>query len=147
MTSTSPKTRSNPKARAAAARLLLASGDFTPEEVAFLLGTSLSQVYRYQNGEVLPKPAQVSTLADLDLMLATQELDAYGRVQATQARRLAARLDQVSTSKIAQDALAMPQISKEFSRVVEGLMDVSQDDKEWLAGLLTQMDDPSEPGT
>ena len=115
-----------------------------PDTIAELLHVSPSQVRRYLQSTPTVDGPEHSALEDLEALLASQELDEHARFQAGVARRLALRLDKVSVSDKAQDALAMPQIAKELRAVVAAIMDVSQDDKEWLAGLLTKVGHPSD---
>lgn len=114
-------------------------------QVAELLHVSPSQVYRYWQAQAEETVLEHSAADDLDVMLASQDLDDHGKFQAGVARRLAVRLDKVSVSDKAQDALAMPQIAKELRAVVAEIMGASQDDKEWLAGLLTTVRHSEDP--
>lgn len=135
-----------PSDRALAARVLKDSGH-EPGKIADLLHVSLSQVYRYLDAQPTAGTPDRSAADDLEALLATQQLDERQRFDAGVARRLAVRLDKVSLSDKAQDAMAMPQIAKELRAVVAAIMDVSQDDKQWLADLSTPLGDTAEPGT
>jgi hypothetical protein len=110
----------------------------TLEAIGDLLGihptTAMRDVEWLEERE--PEESDVqSALEDLEALISSQELDAQGRFQAGVARRLAQRLDRIAASDKAQDAIAMPQISKELRAVVADIMGTSQNDKEWLAGL------------
>lgn len=135
--------------KAIAARVMWESKRFTLEQIAEILGVGTTTVHRWK--EAAPATPQAaggsqSAVGDLDALLDTQDLDAHGRFRAGVARRLAMRLDQVAISDKAQDALAMPQIAKELRAVVAEIMDVSEDDKAWLAGLLAPVGDAEESG-
>lgn len=133
----------SPSDRAIAARVLRDAGHHT-STIADLLAVSESQVRRYLAATPSEGIPDQSAADDLDVLLASQELDEHARFQAGVARRLAVRLDKVSLSDKAQDALAMPQIAKELRAVVAEIMGASQDDKEWLAGLLTKVGHPED---
>jgi hypothetical protein len=130
--------------KATAARVLHDAGQ-SAEDIADLLHAGLSTVYRWLKDN--PTPANGSAVEDLDNLLAGQDLDDNAQFLAGVAKRLAQRLDSVAVSTKAQDAMAMPQIAKELRAVVAEIMGASQDDKEWLAGLFTQMGDPEDAGT
>jgi len=128
--------------KATAARVLHDAGQ-SAEDIADLLHAGLSTVYRWLKDN--PTPANGSAVEDLDNLLAGQELDDSQRFLAGVAKRLAQRLDSVAVSTKAQDALAMPQIAKELRAVVAEIMGASQDDKEWLGSLFTQVGDTEDP--
>ena len=130
--------------KATAARVLKDAGR-TPEEIAELLSAGVSTVYRWLKDN--PQPVPSTACEDLEALLATQDLDAQGRFNAGVARRLAQRLDNVAVSTKAADAMAMPQIAKELRAVVDEIMDVSSDDKEWLANVFTPVGNPKDGDT
>lgn len=124
--------------KATAARVLADAGH-KADVIADLLGAHISTVYRWLK-DTPSKPAG-SAVDDLENLLVSQDLDDNQQFLAGVARRLAQRLDAVAVSTKAQDALAMPQIAKELRAVVTEIMGASADDKEWLAGLFTQVGD------
>lgn len=135
----------SPHERATAARVLRDAGHRT-DEIADLLHVSESQVYRYLNDTPSEPQLSHSAVVDLEALLAEQELDGHGRFNAGVAMRLAQRLDQVANSTKAQDALAMPQIAKELRAVVGDILDVSADDRAWLADVFAKVGHATDPG-
>lgn len=127
-------TVSSPSDRAIAARVLRDAGHKT-DLISDLLGVSESQVRRYLQATPSQGSPESSALEELERLLAGQELDEQARFSAGIARRLALRLDKVAASDKAQDALAMSQISRELRAVVAEILDVSADDKAWLADI------------
>lgn len=134
----------NHEERAIAARVLRDNGHAVGV-IAELLHVSESQVYRYLKDTPSEPAAPASNVERLAALFETQELDAHGQWNASLALSLAGRLDKIAVSEKAQDALAMPQIAKELRAVVAEIMGASQDDKEWLAGLLTQVGHAKDP--
>lgn len=120
--------------RAVAAQVLRARG-MTLERVGELLGVNASTVHRWMESLADEAPPERSALDDLETLLATQDLDDMGRMNAGIARRLAVKLDKASESDKAQDSMAIAQIAKELRNVVEAIVDVSADDREWVVGL------------
>ena len=135
----------SPKDRAIAARVLRDAGHHA-EVIADLLHVSVSQVYRYLDATPSEPAPTVSQVERLQALFASQELDARGEWNASLALSLAARLDKIAVSEKAQDALAMPQIAKELRAVVREIMDVSEDDKAWLADVYSAVGNVSNPG-
>jgi hypothetical protein len=121
----------------------LRDGGHTTEVIAELLGTSVRTVQRWLQ-DVPEVDSSQSAAGDLEVLLDSQELDGHARFKAGIARRLAVKLDKAAVSDRAQDAMAVPQIAKELDSIVNAIMDVSSDDKEWLAGLLTKMEHPKD---
>lgn len=122
----------------ATAALVLRDAGHAADVIADLLHVSVSQVYRYLNGEVTPKLDPSRTAVDeLAALLEPQDLDDLGRFQATVARRLAAKFDRMSMSDKGADSVNVDRVAKGLVEIVEKIMDVSANDKEWLAGLLS----------
>lgn len=130
--------------KASAARVLRDAGHPT-DLIAELLHASLRTAQRWLQDVPEVNGPDSSAADDLEALIASQELDEQGRFQAGVARRLAQRLDKIAVSDKAQDALAMPQIAKELRAVVADIMGTSQDDREWLAGLLAPVRNPEDP--
>lgn len=126
--------------KAIAARVLRDAGHVTAR-IAELLGASERTVQRWLK-DVPEVGTTRSAQERLDSLLAGQELDDLGEFRAVVAYRLAMKLDKVTASDKAQDSVAVGQIAKELHAYVNAIMDVSADDKEWLAGLFTPVVNP-----
>lgn len=110
--------------------------NMTWDRVGDLLGIDATTASRDAKSlDDVPESSQTA-VDDLETLLATQELDDHASFKAGIARRLAVKLDKASVSDKAQDSQALPLIAKELDSLVNAIMDVSSDDKEWLAGLL-----------
>lgn len=109
-----------------------------------LLGASKTTVYRWLQDT--PSPMASSALDGLEALLAKQELDDHGQFQAQVARGLATKLDKVIASDKGIDAQALPQIAKGLIDVVRSIMDVSADDKAWLADVFGSVGHPTDHG-
>lgn len=132
----------SPREKAIAARVLRDAGH-EADAIMDLLHASKSTVYRWLQEQPSEGPRE-SNVEKLEALFESQELDPLGAWNASLAMALAARLDKIAVSEKAQDALAMPQIAKELRAVVAEIMGASQDDKEWLAGLLTAVRHPED---
>lgn len=131
--------------RAIAVRVLREQG-MTLETIGNLLGVHPTTAMRDQEwlGEQEQGSDQPSAVDHLEALLATQDLDALGRFKATVARQLARKLDVAAASTKAMDASAVPDIAKALRDVVDEIMDVSDDDKEWLANMFAPVGDPTD---
>ena len=132
----------NRRDRAIAVRVLRERG-MTLETIGDLLGIHPTTAMRDQEwlGEREQTSDQPSAVENLEALLATQELDAHGEFNATVARQLARKLDIAAASTKAMDAGAVSDIAKELRAVVDEIMDVSSDDKEWLANVFAPVGD------
>lgn len=129
--------------KAVAARVLRDAGHATGI-IADLLHASERTVRRWL--QTTPEVEHsASALDDFEHLIASADLDDYARFQAGVARGLAVKLDKVRASDKAQTGTEMANISKELRSIVAEIMGASQDDREWLAGLLTAVDDPTHP--
>lgn len=82
-----------------------------------------------------------SVLAAVESLLSEWELDAMGNARAALARLLAAKLDQVRSSEVAQAALAVPGISRELREVLDAIQEQADDNAEFVAGLFAPVGD------
>jgi len=132
----------NRRDRAIAVRVLRERG-MTLETIGDLLGIHPTTAMRDQEwlGEREQTSDQPSAVDNLEALLATQDLDPHGEFKATVARQLARKLDIAAASTKAMDAGAVSDIAKELRAVVDEIMDVSADDKEWLANVFAPVGD------
>lgn len=106
--------------------------------IADLLGVSESQVYRYLSEfPRQPSGPERTVLDGITAQMNAAELDESAGWQVEIALALADKMDKVRASDKAQTGSEMAQLSKELRAIVADILGTSQNDKEWLAGLLS----------
>lgn len=126
--------------KATAARVLRDAGH-SADVIADLLHASLRTAQRWLQDVPEVDGPEGSMVDTTVALIESQDLDAQGEAHAMLARRLAQRLDKLAVSDKAGDAPGMALLSKEWRAVIADIMGTSQDDREWLAGLLAPVRD------
>lgn len=115
--------------------------------IADLLGVSESQVYRYLSEfPRQPSGPERTVLDGITAQMNAAELDESAGWQVEIALALADKMDKVRVSDKAQTGSEMAQLSKELRAIVADILGTSQNDKEWLAGLLSPVRNPENTG-
>lgn len=132
--------------RATAAQVLKDAGHDVGR-IADLLGVSESQVYRYLSEfPRQPSGPERTVLDGITSQMNAAELDESAGWQVEIALALADKMDKVRVSDKAQTGSEMAQLSKELRAIVADILGTSQNDKEWLAGLLSPVRNPENTG-
>lgn len=121
--------------KAIAARVLKDDAGLTVDAIAEVLGADRSTVYRWLDRVAAEDRPKSSVLERLEGLLEGVELDRVGELRAELARSLADTIDRCRVSKVAQDHASVPAIAKEFRDVLAEILEVSEDDKEWVRGF------------
>lgn len=124
--------------KAIAARVLKDVAGLEVNTIAEMLGADRSTVYRWLDRVAAEDKPQTTVLERLEGLLEGVELDKVGELRAELARSLADTIDRCRISKVAQDHASVPAIAKEFRDVLAEILEVSEDDKEWVRGLFGQ---------